>query len=502
MKYILIIILILINTHYYSFAKSEKNREQSNNVNVALIQFPETLDPIKSWNFQHFILTQCLFQTLIRIDENGSLIGDLANKWVLSNNNKTYTFHLNKYSKFQDGNNITSRDVAWSISRHFWPNSDSITASYLSKIFSISKNLNHGEIHPSITIIDKNTIQFNLRKAYPPFIYILSISSFSIIKENKSNLTFIGSGPFYAKFFNKNKIELNKNIQYSNVQPIINNITIFKLNNNNELNKLIIDNNIDILVGLPRGELENIELPKDFELKHISSLSFTHMFFNLDKNIFKNKILRKELVKLVQKPFKTEQDFSKFYKFNPSFFPKGILPISYYKTINHENIDYKNLNILKNKKLNILVQKGYLNIKMIDKFEKTFASIGVKINWQIVATDFVDEINKNQYDLLIAGYMGNFPDPDGYLDPLRNDTFLKFGNIPSENLFKELEKIRFTEDPMERLKNYSTTFKNFEEEYYFVPLFQTNISIIKRKNLNIPESRFIYESELWKVHWK
>ncbi|KAB8032101.1 ABC transporter substrate-binding protein [Fluviispira multicolorata] len=502
-KYKMIFIVIFLIFPLSSLSQSHY-RKNLNMINVAVSAFPETLDPVKVWNYQHYLLVQCAFQTLIRFDESGSIVGDLAEKWEISSDKKIYTFYLNRNTKFHNGHLVTADDVAWSMSRHFWPKSESITGSYLEKVLSNSKLLQYGEIHPSINVINDYTIQFHLKSAYPALIYILSMPAFSILqKSNISTKIPIGSGPLKAEYSSDSESLIFKRYEnYSNIKPSIKKISVFKLKYTVEENELLKNNNIDIIIGFPRGEIENVVLPVEYELKKMSGLIYTHLFFNLSKNRFKNKNARKYISNAIQKSFNSSSDFSKFYSYNPYYFPKGVMPIEYYKK--SVNSDYvfssKKLDLLEN--IKILVQKGNINNKMFQIFEDTFLKLGVKVKWNFVDLNFIDEIKKNQYDLLIAGYVGNFPDPDGYLDPLKSNSIINFGNIPTDSLFKELEKYRFISEPVERLQKYSDSFKRFENEFYFIPLFQASLPIIKKKNIVIPEEKFRYEGELWKIFWK
>lgn len=57
-----------------------------------------------------------LFAGLVRIDENFEPHPYLAERWEVSDDGLSYTFHLVKNAKFHDGKPITSEDVAFSVS--------------------------------------------------------------------------------------------------------------------------------------------------------------------------------------------------------------------------------------------------------------------------------------------------------------------------------------------------------------------------------------------------
>ncbi|WDQ30893.1 ABC transporter substrate-binding protein [Paenibacillus marchantiae] len=58
-----------------------------------------------------------LFASLVTVDEKGLPVPDLAESWDVSDDQRTYTFHLRKDSKFSDGSTLTADDIAftWTI---------------------------------------------------------------------------------------------------------------------------------------------------------------------------------------------------------------------------------------------------------------------------------------------------------------------------------------------------------------------------------------------------
>jgi peptide/nickel transport system substrate-binding protein len=52
-----------------------------------------------------------VYNSLVKIDENIEIVGDLAESWDLSDDGLTWTFHLRKDVKWHDGQPFTSRDV-------------------------------------------------------------------------------------------------------------------------------------------------------------------------------------------------------------------------------------------------------------------------------------------------------------------------------------------------------------------------------------------------------
>lgn len=58
---------------------------------------------------------QPIFSSLVTTDANGNVIPDLAEKWEISSDNLTYTYHLRPNLKFSDGSPLTADDVAFTL---------------------------------------------------------------------------------------------------------------------------------------------------------------------------------------------------------------------------------------------------------------------------------------------------------------------------------------------------------------------------------------------------
>ena len=58
-----------------------------------------------------------VFEGLVKPDADGNLSPAVAERWEVSDDQLTYTFHLRPGVKFHDGSEVTAMDVAWSIDK-------------------------------------------------------------------------------------------------------------------------------------------------------------------------------------------------------------------------------------------------------------------------------------------------------------------------------------------------------------------------------------------------
>jgi len=133
-----------------------------------------------------------LFAGLVRFDDKFQPLPDLAQKWELSADTLTYTFHLAENAVFHDGKPITARDAAFSI--------ETVKASH--PLLAVT----YGEVVDSASAPDTHTLQIRMKKPYQGLLYTLVSALAPILPEhvygggsiqtNPANSKPVGSGPF------------------------------------------------------------------------------------------------------------------------------------------------------------------------------------------------------------------------------------------------------------------------------------------------------------------
>ena len=89
---------------------------------------PHTLDPAVSGEaLSHEYIMQ-IFSGLVRLDDNLEPVGDIAERWDLSGDGRTYTFYLKKDVRFHDGREVKAGDFKYSWERACDPDTSSRTA--------------------------------------------------------------------------------------------------------------------------------------------------------------------------------------------------------------------------------------------------------------------------------------------------------------------------------------------------------------------------------------
>ncbi|MGR3807023.1 ABC transporter substrate-binding protein [Pasteurella testudinis] len=118
----------------------------------------ESLDPISPTPFSQ--LSQMVFSRLVRQGEQDQAVPDLATEWTASADAKTWTFKLREGVKFHNGADFSADDVVYSLTRIQSETIDSPARAVL-------------EIVESVTALDPQTVQIQLKSAHADFPILL-----------------------------------------------------------------------------------------------------------------------------------------------------------------------------------------------------------------------------------------------------------------------------------------------------------------------------------------
>lgn len=497
------VLIVTVLTIFVLLNFAHGSRQEKNMLNIAIRKFSSNIDPVKAFNFHHFIIIQCLMETLVNLDETGNISSEVARNWTVSDDGLLYTFEIEKDAKFQDGSSVTAEDVYFSLARHLDPESKSIVKSYLDPIIGAGKE--NGQIE-GIKILSPKKLSIKLNHKSPSFLYVLTMPSFSIISKSAYEAgVVLGSGRMKLKE-EGDKIFLEPWSKYRGEKPILERINITELTPNLDIQKLFAEKKVDLVIGLSKAKAEEIE-EENIIKSSVKTLTYSHLFFNNNSKMFESKEFRKDLTLFLQGIAKKAASQYEFFDFLPNFFPRGIMPASYYK----DDLDFVsgeefgktwNSKIPKDKIKLSLVKRVYSQ-KFLDILDSEIAKNSLKIEIvEVKAEDFLQRLRDKKYDVITGVYLGNFPDPDGFIHQILPSNDTSFGVMPIEAQLKNIQKINDIDDKYERLNSYASLFSKIENEYYFAPLFRDKIPLIYRKGLNITKSEYRYESELWKIFWK
>lgn len=147
-------------------------------------------------------LSKLIFAGLMRYGSDGSLLPDMAERYEISSDGKTYTFFLRTDALWHDGAPVTADDVLFTISLVQNP------------LVQSSVRINWQGVKAEK--LDEHRIQFSLASPYAPFLENTTVGilpkhlwekvSLENLRLAELNLRPVGSGPFTFEHFRKDDV--------------------------------------------------------------------------------------------------------------------------------------------------------------------------------------------------------------------------------------------------------------------------------------------------------
>jgi len=138
---------------------------------------PETLDPALTTDQVSMRLSTSLFEGLCRVNQEGRPEPGMAERWDISEDRKTYTFHLRTGTVWTDGKPVTAQDFADSWKRALDPATGADYAS-LMHIIRGAREFSEGKADFStvgVKAVDEKTLVVELANPTP---YFVDLSAF------------------------------------------------------------------------------------------------------------------------------------------------------------------------------------------------------------------------------------------------------------------------------------------------------------------------------------
>ena len=165
---------------------------------------PTTLDPHLTGDVRSALIIVEVFGGLVTLDRNLEVAPDLAKDWEVSNDSRTYTFHLREDAKFQDGKPVTAQDVKWSIERVADPKTESpVVDVFLGDIVGfVDKFEGRATDVEGVRVIDDDTVSITIDAPKAYFLSKLTYPSAFVLDRNnvEGNPNWFeepnGTGPF------------------------------------------------------------------------------------------------------------------------------------------------------------------------------------------------------------------------------------------------------------------------------------------------------------------
>lgn len=150
---------------------------------------PVTLDPHLTTDAGSARYIVEVFGGLVTLDPDLNIVGDIAERWEVSDDGKTYTFFLRRNVVFHTGTprRVTAQDFKWSIERAANPQTGSTTAwLYLGDIVGVKDKLSGRASEVSgVEVVDDSTLRITIDAPKPYFLAKLTYPVAFVLDRNQ-----------------------------------------------------------------------------------------------------------------------------------------------------------------------------------------------------------------------------------------------------------------------------------------------------------------------------
>ena len=409
-----------------------------------------TLDPVFARDLRSIWAMNQIFNGLVRLDHNLDIQPDIATHWEISEDAKTYIFHLREDAYFhkskifgdQETRTVTAYDFVYSFDRI---RSKTIASPGLWTLENVK----------SYDAIDDHTLKIELTNPFSPFLGILSMKYLSVLPkelgddpENTIGVQPIGTGPFYVKAWRQNlKMVLRKNHLYFETDqngdriPYLESVAITFVPDKQSEFLLFIQGKLDMINSIDasykdelldkKGQLQSKYIEKvkllrspylnteyigiylDSELPEIQSLALRRALnYSLD---------REEMIRFLKNNIGRPA--------NKGFIPDGlndkldVMGYAYDLEKAKELVDqFRNDTGIQTPTLTLATDANYVDL--CTYLQNVYQQIGITIKIEVMPSAALREAKSNgKLQLFRASWVADYPDPENYLLPYQSDNF-------------------------------------------------------------------------------
>lgn len=474
-----------------------KEKNKSNVARINIQSDPSTLDPRKSRTLNEKILTNMLFEGLIRKGKSGKNEPALAKEMTVSEDGLCYTFCLRE-AYWTNGDRVRAQDFIYSWKKALSPDFLSENAYQLFCIKN-AREIKIGEksvSELSVRALDDNTLQVDLVSPLAYFLELLSFSVFFPFHEemDKDPTKWISCGPFSLEKWKHNEcIEVVKNEHYWDKQAVgLEAIHLSMIEENTEM-QMFKNHELDWagspMSCLPVDSLKELRSQKALHSTPLLGTSFFRMntssapFNNANiRKAFNLAIHRQEIVENIlqggqQVALRLVPDKDSFYFQDAnveqarSFLQKGL------EELGISIKEFPKITLLHSSEV-----RNHLISQAVQYHWKHFLGIEVALELNESKT-YYSRIREGKYQIALGSWIADYEDPENFLEVFKyKKSSVNNTGWENESYTSILDAAKFL-STKERIIKLQSCEQILMEEMPIIPLYHFVSLYLKNESL-------------------
>jgi len=407
---------------------------------------PQSLDPqIATGVPEHHIISAVMEGLVLKDRKTLEPRPGVAKSWDISDDGRVYTFYLRDNARWSNGDPHTAHDYAWSWWRALQPALGNLYAYMLFPIENAQKYY-EGDISDfdqvGVKALDDRTLQVTLKYPTPYFLQLLdhyslfpvhqaTIEKFGDADQRGTRWTYegnlVGNGPFQLVDWKINRrIVVQRNPNYWDKENVsLNEIIFIPIENIVTEERMFRAGQLHVTSSLPADKISVYREAKDPELRIAPYLGTYYYRLNVRKPQLKDPRVRRALAMTVDRQ-KLVDNITKggqlpAYAMTPpgtmGYFPKSDLkfdPQGAKKLL--ADAGYPNGDGFPPTEILYNTNEGHRKVAVaLQDMWKKHLNIDIRLlnqEWKV----YLDSESAGQYEISRAGWIGDYVDPNNFLD--------------------------------------------------------------------------------------
>jgi ABC-type transport system substrate-binding protein len=498
------------------FGSQEKNLSEPRYGGVFRLKsftdsFTAQFDPIKQES-SIFVIEQ-VYDGLVRLDKNLSIVPCLAEYWEISPDGKKHTFYLRMGVKFHHGRELSAEDVKFSLERILDKRNNSPYYQFFLPRIVGAKEFREGKTKDvaGFKVIDKYSFEIHWTKPFVSALYLMSMHFCKILPRelviDQGRRFFLkpsGTGPFEFDYWLRTSrldivgVRLKRNERYFEGRPYLGSVEfcpLFTLDH-------FLNREIDSIPVLSEKLLTpNFQVFQDGLLQPIF-LGMSCHIPPLDRAIVRKAILhslnKREIARDI---FDMKYVRKVINNYIPSRLP-GFFPRDDEESYNPEKTgqmlqdagfsteeEFPSLTLLVN------LPRTEMKFKIYRALRKQLRAVGIKLRLNYYRS--LEEIKSyNKPYLVFTGRVMSFPDPEDIIRPLFfSKSIFNVFNYSNPELDKLLQEAEIERSWTKRINLFHQIEKILIDDVPAIPLFSHQNRVAMQpyvRGVEVPSLGFYY----------
>jgi oligopeptide transport system substrate-binding protein len=520
----LIYLMVFFTAIHFGCQKTffKKDVEQRHALRLNIHDEPQTLDPRKARHANSLALISMLFDGLTRANKEGKIELSLAERVEISDDLKTYTFHL-KNTQWTNGNFVKASDFAYAWKKMLSPNfpSDMVFLLYVIKNAKAAKEGTVSVDEVGIHAPNDQTLVVELEHPTPYFLELVSSPTFfpvlqGIDEQNalwtQDAASYVSNGPFQLVVWkHHDQLVLMKNETYWDAPQVnIAALQLYMLNEETEL-KMFEKKQLD-WAGSPLSTLP-IDAIKGLKEKNLlqtrKGLATYFIRTNTEFAPLSHPSIRKAFALAVNR-----QAIVEHIAQGSQLPATGLVPLSFglQKQPYFHDGDLQtarqlfeqglaSLGLSKEQLPEIsylyrMTERNHLIAQAIQ--QQWYNAFGIRIRLEgMEAKTFFHRVSKQDYHFAYGDWIADFADPVNFLEVFKYKGGSNGTLWENQHYAELLDRSYQTKDPKERFALFAQCEQILIEEMPIIPVLYSNMLY-----LNQPELKDVVLSSMGGIDFK